>query len=63
VTGSIPQLLLQATRTRGDGVFGGVTYVQRLATRGGVAPSGTCADGATAGVRYTAEYRFFKAAN
>jgi hypothetical protein len=59
VTGSIPELLLQATKTRGDGVFGHVTYVQRLATRGGVAPTGACTDGATIGVPYRAEYRFY----
>lgn len=61
VAGSIPQLLLQATRNRGDGVFGRVTYLQRLATRGGVAPTGGCADGATTGVTYSAEYRFYVA--
>jgi hypothetical protein len=61
VTGSIPELLLQATKTRGDGVFGRVTYIQRLATRGGVAPTGACTDGATTGVPYKAEYRFYVA--
>jgi hypothetical protein len=59
VPGSIPQLLLQATKTRGEGVFGHVTYVQRLATSGGVAPAGACTDGRTAGIPYQAEYRFF----
>jgi hypothetical protein len=59
VSGSIPQLLLQATKTRGDGVFGRVSYLQRLATSGGAAPAGACSDGATVGVRYQAEYRFF----
>jgi hypothetical protein len=59
VPGSIPQLLLQATKTRGEGVFGHVTYVQRLATSGGVAPTGACTDGRTAGIPYQAEYRFF----
>jgi hypothetical protein len=59
VPGSIPQLLLQATRNRGDGVFGAVTYVQRLATSGGVAPTGACTDGRSIGVPYQAEYRFF----
>jgi len=61
VTGSIPQLLLQATTTRGDGAFGKVTYLQRLATSGGAAPAGTCTDGATTGVPYQAEYRFYVA--
>ena len=62
VPGSIPQLLLQATRNRGDGVFGHVGYVQRLSTRGGTAPTGTCTDGATTGVPYTADYRFYQPA-
>jgi hypothetical protein len=59
VSGSIPQLLLQATRNRGDGTFGRVSYLQRLATRGGLAPTGVCADGQTTGVPYQARYRFF----
>jgi hypothetical protein len=59
VVGSIPQLLLQATRTRGDGIFGSVTYVQRLNTTGGVIPTTACTDGQTRGVPYTAEYRFY----
>jgi hypothetical protein len=61
VPGSIPQLLLQATRTRGDGIFGRVTYIQRLNTTGGVAPTTACTDGQTQGVPYTAEYRFYVA--
>jgi hypothetical protein len=63
VAGSIPELLLQATRTRGDGLFGHVTYAQRLATSGGAAPAGACTDGASAGVPYRAEYRFFAPAS
>jgi hypothetical protein len=59
VAGSIPQLLLQAGTTRGDGIFGKVTYVQRLNTTGGAAPTSTCTDGATQSVRYTADYHFF----
>jgi hypothetical protein len=59
VAGSIPELLLQARRTRGDGAFGQVTYIQRLSTSGGVAPAGSCTDGATTGVPYRADYRFF----
>ena len=59
VAGSIPQLLLEATRTQGTGVFGQVTYVQRLATRGGTAPAGACTEGAVTGVPYRAVYRFF----
>jgi len=59
---SIPQLLITAAPTsRGAGVFGGVTFIQRLATVGGVAPAGACTAGQTTAVRYTAVYRFFKA--
>jgi hypothetical protein len=60
VTGSIPQLLLRATTTRGTGVFGGVSYIQRLATTGGTAPAGSCTEGETRGVPYTAVYQFYK---
>jgi len=59
VPGSIPELLLQATTNRGDGVFGQVSYVQRLRTSGGAAPAGTCAEGQTTGVPYRAQYLFF----
>jgi hypothetical protein len=61
VPGSIPQLLLQATSTRGTGIFGAVTYIQRLATSGGTAPTTACTDGQTQGVPYTAVYRFYAA--
>jgi hypothetical protein len=56
---SIPQLLLRAATNRGDGLFGKVSYIQRLDTRDGVAPAGTCTDGKTTGVPYTAKYRFY----
>jgi hypothetical protein len=64
---SIPQLLitakdLSATRTQTAGVFAGVTYVQRINTKGGVAPAGTCTTGQVTAVKYTADYRFFKKA-
>jgi hypothetical protein len=61
VAGSIPQLLIQATRTQGTGIFGATTFVQRLATTGGAAPAGACTEGAVTGVPYTAVYRFFVA--
>jgi hypothetical protein len=38
------------------------SYIQRINTTGGVAPAGSCADGARAEVPYTADYVFFKAA-
>jgi cytoskeletal protein RodZ len=60
--GTIPQLLVQAKLNRGAGIFGQVTFIQRLATSGGVAPAGSCTDGATVAVPYRAVYRFFVAA-
>ena len=57
---SIPQLKITAKLTRGTGVFGGVTFIQRLATKGGVAPATGCAAGDVTAVQYTAVYRFFK---
>ena len=57
---SIPQLLITAKTSRGPGVFGGVTFIQRLSTVGGVAPATACTAGATTSVSYTAVYRFFK---
>ena len=39
-----------------------MTFIQRLATVGGVAPAGACTEGDTEAVRYTAVYRFFKKA-
>jgi hypothetical protein len=59
--GAIPALLLKANLNAGDGIFGKVTYVQRLNTRGGLAPAGTCAAGAQTAVRYTADYAFWVA--
>ena len=59
VPGSIPPLLQQATPNRGVGAIGQVSYLQRLATRGGLAPTGVCTDGQTTGVLYQARYRFF----
>jgi len=59
VTGSIAELLLKAATNRGTGLFGKVSYIQRLSTTGGAAPAGSCTDGATTGVPYTAKYRFY----
>ena len=63
VAGSIPQLLLKAATNRGDGIFGKVSYIQRLETSGGAAPAGACTDGKTIGVPYKAKYRFFSPAS
>ena len=61
VPGSIAELLVKSTRNQGDGgIFSRVSFVQRLATSGGVAPApGPCATGTVTGVQYTAVYRFF----
>jgi hypothetical protein len=59
VPGAVPELLLRATAHRGNGLFGPVDYIQRLATQGGVAPAGACADGTQQAVPYTAQYRFY----
>ncbi|MEU1478220.1 DUF3455 domain-containing protein [Streptomyces sp. NPDC005760] len=61
-TGTIPELLLQATATRGTGVFGGVSYIQRLHTTGGVAPATACTGTDQVSVAYTATYAFYKPA-
>jgi hypothetical protein len=59
--GSIPWLLLAAASNQGDGVLARVDYVQRLQTRGGVAPAGACdpAGDATVAVPYRARYVFY----
>ncbi|MGW4135547.1 DUF3455 domain-containing protein [Streptomyces mirabilis] len=61
-TGTIPELLLQSTATRGTGVFAGVSYVQRLDTHGGVAPTTACSGTDQISVRYSATYAFYKSA-
>lgn len=60
--GSIPWLLLQAVSTSGTGTLGATTYVQRLATDGGAAPSATCDSqsvGVTSKTPYAADYYFY----
>jgi hypothetical protein len=60
--GNIPLQLVQADPATGSGLMQGVTHVQRLATRGGVAPARTC-EAAGIGqkeiVRYQADYVFW----
>jgi Protein of unknown function (DUF3455) len=55
----IPWLRLGTTGT-GPGLFGRVDYVQRLETKGGVAPTGGCQAGASAAVPYSAIYNFWE---
>jgi len=61
-TTAIPWLRLGATSSQGPGVFRRVTFIQRVNTSGGIAPStpGTTI-GELANVAYTAEYYFYSA--
>lgn len=61
-TSAIDWLLLEATSTDGPGIFSSVTYIQRVNTAGGKAPTtpGKFV-GAEVGVPYTAEYYFYRA--
>lgn len=64
MAGSIPLQLVKANPATGMGAMNGTTYIQRVATQGGVAPSTAC-DGMAVGrkevVRYQADYIFWKA--
>jgi len=60
MAGAIPWLLLEAKSVGGEGVLSRVTSIQRVATAGGVAPAGTCAEsGARSRVGYTADYYLY----
>jgi hypothetical protein len=61
---AIPWLLLQAVSHQGDGRMEEVTFIQRLETIGGIAPTTGCdADhlGAVARIGYSATYFFYEA--
>ena len=62
--GSIPLQLVKANPAMGMGAMQGVTYIQRVATQGGVAPAMLC-DGSKVGVKqivnYQADYILWKA--
>jgi hypothetical protein len=61
---SIAELLLQATTHGGNGIMSDVTFIQRLETVGGLAPTDGCDAsqvGVVARVPYTATYFFYKA--
>jgi hypothetical protein len=64
-TGNIPWLLLQAVATTagsdGDRLTS-TTWVQRLNTSGGLAPTGTCVPDDRIAVEYSADYFFWRAA-
>jgi len=60
---AIPELLLEATTHAGKGRMQDVSYIQRLDTAGGLAPSTGCDAahvGATSRVDYTATYFFYR---
>lgn len=63
-TNAIPWVLLKAVQTSGPGIFAEITYIQRVNTTGGKAPS---TDGTFIGqvvrVPYTADYFFYRASN
>jgi hypothetical protein len=65
-TTAIPWLLLRAASTNmgaaGGNRLSGATYIQRVSTAGGLAPSTPCITGNTAHVPYTADYYFYLAA-
>jgi len=60
--GAVPWLLVGATSTSGAGQFTGVTFIQRVATKGGIAPATGCDAthvGAEARASYSADYYFY----
>ena len=64
-TGNIPAQLVKANPAAGSGAMTGIAYVQRVATRGGVAPATACNKdslGRKETVKYQADYIFYKAA-
>ena len=62
-TGAIPCLLLKAVATSGgpSTLLKKTTFIQRLNTWGGSAPTGACQVGDQALVQYRADYSFFSA--
>ncbi|MGH9902013.1 MAG: DUF3455 domain-containing protein [Pyrinomonadaceae bacterium] len=59
---AIPWLLLQTVSTDGPGILNSVTYIQRVNTKGGLAPTAPgSSTGAVAEVPYTTEYYFYRA--
>lgn len=60
--GSIPLQLVKADPAMGQGAMQGVAYIQRLNTKGGVAPAAACdasAKGQRRQVAYEADYVFY----
>jgi len=64
-SGNIPLQLVKANAAMGMGAMNGVSHIQRVATRGGAAPSMACSSasvGQKQVVGYQADYIFWKAA-
>ena len=62
--GNIPLQLVKANAAMGSGAMMGISHIQRVATRGGVAPAMPCASasmGQRQVVAYQADYIFWKA--
>jgi hypothetical protein len=58
---AIPHLLLKVVSPPGTGTFGGITYIQRVDTSGGVAPSSPgSVPGQEARISYQAGYVFYQ---
>ena len=61
---AIEWLLLSKHRTAGSGIFASVTFIQRVNTTGGLAPTAPGeTDGEVKEIPYTAEYYFYRAEN
>ena len=63
--GNLPYQLVKANPAMGSGAMTGVTYIQRVALKGGVAPDLPCnamTRGQKTTVKYQADYIFWKAA-
>ncbi|MCJ7959327.1 MAG: DUF3455 domain-containing protein [Pseudomonas sp.] len=62
--GNLPYQLVKANPAEGKGAMSGVSYIQRVALKGGVAPSTECSaanKGTQAVVKYQADYIFWAA--
>ena len=62
--GNLPYQLVKANPAEGKGAMSGVSYIQRVALKGGVAPSDACTTankGKQALVKYQADYIFWAA--
>lgn len=58
--GAVPLLRLETLDTARTGILLRVSFIQRLATVGGLAPTGACApQDAQVAVPYTADYFFY----